>query len=135
MMRRLPRVTAVLLVLMVALPPVLTHAIDEPERLGLVGERASADGLYAVARRALERLTDEYPKDPKLPAALLVLGRARLALGDAEAALEAFRRLEKLPAPGSPHEVKFWQGGSRLRLRRFAQARTASEVVGPNAAT
>ena len=129
MMRRLPRVTAVLLVLMVALPAVPTHALDEPERLRLVGERAFADGLYAVARRALERLADEYPKDPKLPAALLVLGRARLALGDAEAALEAFRRLEKLPAPGSPHEVKFWQGESLLRLRRFAEARTAYEAV------
>src|SRR5204862_6526436 len=105
MMRRLPRVTAVLLVLMAALPAVPAHALDAPERLRLVGERAFADGLYGVARRALERLADEYPKEPKLPAALLGLGRARLALGDAEAALRGVRRLGALPAPRAPPDV------------------------------
>src|SRR5882762_709880 len=133
MMRRLPPFTGFLLVLMVALPAVPTHALDEPERLRLVGERAFADGLYAVARRALERLAVDYPNDPKLPATLLLLGRARLALGDAESALEAFRRLDKLPAPGSPLEVKFWQGEALLRLRRFAEARAAYEAVARNA--
>jgi TolA-binding protein len=132
MMRRLPPFTGFLLVLMVALPAVPTHALDEPERLRLVGERAFADGLYAVARRALERLAVDYPNDPKLPATLLLLGRARLALGDAESALEAFRRLDKLPAPGSPLEVKFWQGEALLRLRRFAEARAAYEAVARN---
>lgn len=126
---KLPPVTALTVLLLVAFASPPARALDEPERLRLVGERAFADGLYAVSRRALERLVGEYPNDPKLPASLLLLGRARLATGDTESALEAFRRLEKLPPAGAQPEVKFWQGEALLRLRRFAEARTAYEAV------
>ncbi len=129
MTRRLRPVTALLLLLTVAFASTPAWALDEPARLRLVGERAFGDGLYAVARRALERLVAEYPNDPKLPETLLTLGRARLALGDGEAALEAFRRAEKLPAAGPPLEAKFWQGEALYRLRRFAEARAAYEAV------
>ena len=44
---------AALLVLMIAVAPV--SALDEADRLFMVGERALADRFYPVARRALER--------------------------------------------------------------------------------
>jgi TolA-binding protein len=128
MTRRLPiLLTASLVLLLVA--PGAAPALDEPARLRLVGERAFADGLHAVARRALERLVAEYPNDPGLPAALLLLGRVRLTLGDAESALEAFRRVQTQPAPGSPLEGKFWEAEALYRLGRFAEARAAYEMV------
>jgi TolA-binding protein len=127
MARRLPHLTAFLVLLALTLPTPPARALDEPERLRLVGERAFADGLYVVSRRALERLVAEYPSDGKLSATLLLLGRARLALGDAESALEAFRRLDKLGTP--PLELKFWEGESLFRLRRFAEARAAYEAL------
>src|SRR5438309_10812273 len=76
-------------------------AIEEADRLWLVGERAFADGLYPPARRALERFVAQYPKDARLPEAVLLLGKARLQTGDAAAAAEAFKRAEALtPPPG-----------------------------------
>jgi TolA-binding protein len=128
MTRRLRLVSAILVLLALTLPPPPASALEEPERLRLVGERAFADGLYPVARRALERLVDEYPGDPKLAAALVLLGRARLATGDAESALEAFRRYERLPG-ATPGEAKVWEGEALVRLRRFAEARAAYEAV------
>ena len=128
MTRRLP-VLAASLLLLAALGPTPARALDEPARLRLVGERAFADGLHAVARRALERLVAEHPADPGLPGTLLLLGRVRLTLGDEESALEAFRRVQALPAPGSPLEGKFWEGETLYRLHRFAEARAAYETV------
>ncbi len=129
MTRRLPILAASFVVFYAALGATAVRALDEPERLRLVGERAFADGLHAVARRALERLVAEYPGEPGLPGALLLLGRVRLTLGDAESALEAFRRVQTLPAPGSPLEGKFWEAEALYRLRRFAEARAAYEMV------
>src|SRR5438034_249297 len=61
MARRWPLLSAsvVLLVATLSAPP--ARALDEPERLRLVGERAFADGLYPLARRVLERFVAEYP--------------------------------------------------------------------------
>src|SRR5439155_253126 len=93
-------------------------------------ERATADGIVPVARRALERFVQEFPKDSRLADAVLLLGRARLAVGDNEAALEAFKRAQTFqPPPGRPLEVKFWEGEALFRLRRFADARAAYESV------
>jgi TolA-binding protein len=130
MNRRLSRLTAfVLLALALSAVPPAT-ALDEPARLWLVGERAFADGLHALARRALERLVAEHPTDHRLPGAVLLLGRARLALGDTEAALEAFRRAQTFdPAPGRPLEAKFWEGEALFRAKRFAEARSAYDEV------
>ena len=44
-------------------------ALDDADRLWLVGERSFADGLYPVSRRALERFVQQYPKDARLPEA------------------------------------------------------------------
>jgi TolA-binding protein len=105
------------------------EALDESERLRLVGERAVADGLYPLARRVLERFVAEYPTDPRAGGALLLLGRARLALGDAESALEAFRRAHAAVPPAQALEAKFWEAETLFRLRRFAEARTAYDLV------
>lgn len=129
MTSRLPLLTASLVLLLSTLAAPPARALDEPDRLRLVGEHAFADGLYPLARRALEQLVAEYPNDARLPATLLLLGRARLALGDVESALEAFRRLQTLPPPGSPLEGKFWEAEALFRLKRFAEARAAYETV------
>jgi TolA-binding protein len=112
-------------------------ALDEPDRLWLVGERAYGDKLYPAARRALERFVAQYPNDSRIPAATLMLGRARLALNDPNAALEAFRRAQTFtPVPGQPLEARFWEAEALFRLQRFAEARAAyDDVVRTNAAS
>src|SRR5439155_192328 len=111
-------------------PP--ARALDEPERLRLVGERTFADGLYPIARRVLERLVADYPKDDRIGDALFLLGRARFALGDTESALEAFRRAQAATPPPASLEAKFWGAETLFRLRRFAEAHAAYDVVVKN---
>jgi TolA-binding protein len=112
-------------------------ALEEPERLWLVGERAYADKLYAVSRRALERFVAQVPADPRVPSAVFMLGKARLALGDLPAALEAFRRVQTLSAPpGDSLEARFWEAEVLFRLKRYPEARIAyDDVVRQNAAS
>jgi TolA-binding protein len=112
-------------------------AITEADRLWLVGERAFADGLHVLARRALERFIAEAPKDARVPEAVLLLGRTRLALGNLEPALEAFRRAQGFASPPARLvETKFWEAETLFRLKRFAEARTAyDEVVRTDAAS
>jgi TolA-binding protein len=127
--RLLKRAASVLLLLSVS-APVPARALDEAERLWLVGERASADGLHALARRTLERFVTEFPNDSRVPQAILLVGRARLALGETEPALQAFRRARTYqPPPGRPQEARFWEAEALFRLKRFAEARTAYEEV------
>jgi TolA-binding protein len=105
-------------------------AIEEADRLWLVGERASADGLYVVARRVLERFVAANTGDARLPEAVLLLGKARLALGEAALALEDFRRAQSFtPRPGRPQEAKFWEAEALFRLKRYADARAAYDTV------
>src|SRR2546427_3573856 len=129
MARRWPLLSAsvVLLVATLSAPP--ARALDEPERLGLVGERAFADGLYPLSRRVLERFVAEYPNDPHAGSALFLLGRARFALGDTESALEAFRRAQAAISPAEALEAKFWEAETLFRLRRFTEARAAYDAV------
>src|SRR2546429_9727944 len=106
MKRRAPRISAgIALVLLSLVSP--AAAIEEADRLWLVGERAFADGLYPASRRALERFVAQYPKDARQPEAVLLLGKARLQAGGAHAALGAVQRAQKAtPAPGPPHEAR-----------------------------
>jgi len=67
-------------------------ALDEADRLWLVGERAFEDKLHAVSRASLERLIQRHPADAKVPEAILLLGKVRLAEGGYEPALAAFRQ-------------------------------------------
>ena len=66
----------------------------------------------------------------RLPEAVLLLGKARLADGDAQGALEAFRRAGSFaPVPGRPLEARFWEGEALFRLKKFAEARTVYDDV------
>lgn len=130
MKRCMPRVTVFAALLLALLAPGPARAIDEPERLWLVGERAAADGLHALAQRALDRLLAQYPSHPRAPEATLLLARARLALGELEPALEGFRQAQAYqPVPGRPLEARFWEAESLFRLKRYAEARTVYDDV------
>jgi TolA-binding protein len=130
MRRSLPLLTAVASLAFVAIFAAPAPALDEAERLWLVGERAAADGLYTLARRTLERFVESYPKDKRVPAAVLLLGRAQLGAGDAQSALESFRRAQTFkPPPGRGMEVKFWEAEALFHLRRYADARDAYDTV------
>jgi len=126
---------AALLVLVIAVAPV--SALDEADRLFLVGERALADRFYSVARRTLERFVAQYPNDRRLPRATMMLGKARLALNDPQSALEAFTRAPGgVTAPAELLEARLWQAEALFRLKRFAEARTAyDEIVRTDAAS
>jgi len=130
MKRRATLVTAFASLVLAVTSATPVSALDEADRLWLVGERASADGLAKVARRALERFVAEHGADRRLPDAVLLLGRARLSTGDAAGALEAFRRaLGFTPPPGRPQEARFWEAEALFRLKRFAEARAAYDTV------
>ena len=101
-------------------------ALDEPDRLFLVGGKAFDDGLYPLSRRMLERFVEKFSADPRAGDAILILGRARLSQGAAEAALDAFKKaLAMTPVPGKPQEVRFWEAETLYRMKRYNDARTA----------
>jgi TolA-binding protein len=101
-------------------------ALDEAERLMLVGEKAYEDGLYPLSRRMLERFLERFPGDKRAGEAMLLLGKARLSQGSLEAALEAFTKTEGFsPVPGKPQEARFWEAETLYRLKRFTDARAA----------
>lgn len=130
MKRRVLVVTAFVVVLSTVALAVPAWALEEAERLWLVGEHAWADGLSDLARGTLERLVTEYPTDARVPPALLLLGRVRLAAGDAASALKAFRRAQAFdPKPGRPQELTFWEAEALFRLKRFAEASAAYDSV------
>jgi TolA-binding protein len=129
-MRRVPCVPACLAVLLALSTVSPALALDDADRLWLVGERSFADGLYPVSRRALEKFVAEYPKDARVSEAMLLLGKARLRAGDVDAALEAFKKAQTLsPPPGRPQESRFWEGEALFRLKRYAEARAAYDAV------
>jgi TolA-binding protein len=135
MMRRLLLATAILTSL-AALSSSPAVAIEEAERLWLVGERAFADGLYPLARRTLERFVERHPTDARAPQAWLMLGKARVTAGELEPGLEALRRVPS-SSPPTPLglEARFWEAEALFRLKRYAEARTAyDDVVRNNAA-
>ena len=136
MKRRLAMVPA-LAALLVLTSVVSVSALEEADRLFMVGERALADRFYPVARRTLERFVAQYPRDPRLPRAVVMLGRAQLALADAQAALETLTRAQSFPlAPAELLETKFWQAEALFRLKRVGDARAAyDEVVRTDAAS
>src|SRR3989442_14646052 len=96
MTRRLLSISALASILLAGLSAAPALALNEADRLWLVGERAFADGLHPIARRALERFVVEYPNDTRIAPAMLILGRTRLLLGQAEKALQILRRLRRV---------------------------------------
>lgn len=129
---RILRLPLLLALLSVILPGSLSPALalDEADRLWLVGEQAFRDKLYPLSSRTLERFIDRFPGDKRLPEATLLLGKARLSQGALEAALETFRRaLAFSPAPGKPDEARFWEGETLFRLKRFQEARALFDRI------
>jgi TolA-binding protein len=130
MTRRLLSISALASILLAGLPASPALALDEADRLWLVGDRAFADGLYPVARRVLDRFVVEHPNDTRVAPAMLLLGRSRLALGEPEKALDAFRRLRAIATlPAQQLEGRFWEAESLYRLKQFAAARSAYDDV------
>ena len=112
-----------ILLLISAAPAV---ALEEADRLWLVGRGAFDDGLYPLARTALTRFIADYPADGRIAEATFLLGKTRLALGDAEGALSLFRRVQTLtPPPPWRLEARFWEGEALFRLKRYPDARAA----------
>ncbi len=102
------------------------QALEEADRLMLVGEKSYEDGLYAFSRRTLERFLEGFPGDKRAGEATLLLGKARLAQGLLDAALEAFQKAGRFsPVPGRPQEARFWEAETLYRLKRFTDAREA----------
>jgi len=102
------------------------QALDEADRLMLVGERAYEDGLYPLSRRVLERFLERFPGDRRAGDAMLLVGKARLSQGSLDAALDAFRKAEGFtPVPGKPEEARFWEAETLYRMKRFTDARAA----------
>jgi len=99
MTRRLLSISALASILLAGLSAAPALALNEADRLWLVGERAFADGLHPIARRALDRFVVEYPNDTRIAPAMLILGRTRLVLGEPEKALEVLRRLRARHIP------------------------------------
>jgi TolA-binding protein len=137
MKRRLAMVTYLAALLLLVLAAAPAFALDEADRLYMVGERSLADRFYPVARRTLERFVAQYPNDARMPRAVLMLGKARLALNDPQSALEAFTRAAAVRStPADQLEVKFWQAETLFRLKRFSEARSLyDEVVRTDAAS
>ncbi|MBI2218815.1 MAG: tetratricopeptide repeat protein [Candidatus Rokubacteria bacterium] len=130
MTRRTWQLSAIVLFFTTVLSISPASAIDEPDRLWLVGEKAFADGLYPLARRTLERFVERYPRDARLGPALLMLGKTRFTLGDFEPAVEALQRAQKgAPPPAQGLEARFWEGEALFRLKRFSEARAAYDEV------
>jgi TolA-binding protein len=128
----LSTIAASLLLILIAaalsIPP--ADALDEPDRLWFVGQRALADKLVAFGAQTLDQFVTNYPSDDRVPQALMMLGRARLTLGEKDAALEAFRRAQKAsPPPGTPFEARYWEAEILFQLRRYAEARAAYDDV------
>src|SRR5262245_51030372 len=130
MKRRLAMVTALAALLTLGWVVSPASALDEADRLYLVGEQALADRFYPVAKRTLDRFVTQYPRDARTPRATLMLGKARLALNEAQPALEAFQKAQTfLSSPAELLEVKFWEAEALFRLKRFSEARSAYDAV------
>jgi TolA-binding protein len=102
------------------------QALDEADRVLLVGEKAYEDGLYTLSRRMLERFLERNPGDRRAGEVMLLLGKARLSQGSLDAALDAFKKTEGfMPIPGKPQEARFWEAETLYRMKRFTDARAA----------
>src|SRR5438094_793469 len=124
-MKRRPWLLSAFVLLLLAAAPSPSSALEEADRLYLVGEHAVADGLNALAARALERFVTDYPADGRGPNATILLGRAWLGVGLHERALETFRKAQRMaPSTGRPNEARLWEAEALFRLKRYAEART-----------
>src|SRR3972149_12013869 len=109
-------------------PPV--WALAGAGRLGLAGDHPCAARLYAVPRRALERFVKSYPTEARVGEATLLLGKSQFGLREFQAALDNFRKAQRLtPLPGRPEEARFWEAETLFRLKRYAEARAVYDAL------
>src|SRR5215813_5042300 len=112
------------LLALVAVAP--ARALDEADRVLLVGEKAYEDGLYPLSRRMLERFVEKFPNDARAGDATLVLAKVRLAQGAPDAALESLKKaLAMTPVPGKSQEARFWEAEILYKMKRFNDARAS----------
>jgi TolA-binding protein len=136
MSRHSSTIAASVLILIFALSIPPADALEESDRLWFVGQRALADKLLAFGAATLDQFVTSHPEDARVPQALMMLGRARLTLGDKEAALAAFRRAHAAsPPPGAPFEARYWEAEVLFQLKRYADARAAYDDVVRNNST
>lgn len=127
---RVPSVLLLVFFLVLLFAPDAWPAQKEGDRLWLVGSQAFADQLYSLARRVLEQFVQRYPEDARRSEATLLLGKARLALGELTQALESFRQAQRFtPPPGQPEEARFWEGETLFRLKRYQEARAVYDAL------
>src|SRR5688500_16761204 len=99
-------------------------ALEESDRLWFVGQRAVADQMLPFAAHTLDAFVQNFPGDERVGPAFLTIGKTRLALDEKEAALDAFRRAQRVsPVPGVPFEARFLEGEVLFRLGRYGEAR------------
>jgi TolA-binding protein len=130
MTRRLALIAVIALVAITALTTGRARALDEADRLWFVGTQALNDHLVPLALQSLEQFVQNFPNDARAPQAQMLIGRTRLALGEYEPALAAFRRAQKAsPPPGLPYEARFWEAETLMRLERYGEARAVYDDV------
>jgi TolA-binding protein len=97
-----------------------------PETRLIYAEALYRTGALAEAQARLQEFIDTSPRDPELPRALILLGRAHEAGGDGAAALEVYRRVgREYPA----YEGAALLGSARVQLlaSNWAEARPLLE--------
>src|SRR5262249_31159199 len=124
MTRTLLPILALASLLVVVLSAPFALALDEADRLWLVGEQASAEGrpprggARPAARRPGGRCAPASRNERRHPRPLPRRGRARRGRGAAGPALAPSRRL-KAAAPATQRvEARFWEAEALYRSRR-----------------
>ena len=134
--RRASIATSGVLTLATALFTGPAFALEESDRLWFVGQRALGDQMLPFAAQTLDAFVQAFPADERVGPALMAIGKARLTLGEKDAALEAFRRAQRVsPLPGAPFEARFLEAETLFQLGHYAEARAAYDDVVQNAPT
>lgn len=91
--------------------------------LARTAKESLADRDYKAAARTLEEMAKTGEGAPEGMEALLLLGKARLLLGDAPGALEAWDRfLKRYPASSYASKVRFLMADAYVAARRWPDA-------------
>lgn len=105
-----------------------------PEASWRLGEALLADGRARAAAEVLDAAVKNAPPGPDRQAALLLLGRARLAQGEYRAALAAFREYTAEPNPLGPY-AHLLTADAAHALERYELAAREAELAAGDAAS
>jgi len=121
--------------LLAGLPASPALAIDEADRLWLVGERSFADGCTRSRAGCSER-SSSSTRATAVAAAIFYSGDRGVALGDSDKALDASADYGRSPrCPRSKLEGRFWEAEGTHRLKRCRRALWHDDVIGKDAAS